>query len=62
MERDWEREGEVRGCETVCMCLWVCECGCVCTCVDAGEEEQSEICNALLNEVVYCYNVSCIAL
>ena len=48
------------------MRLCVCVCGCVsvrvCTCVDAGEEEQSEMCNALLNEVVYCYNVSCIAL
>ena len=31
-------------------------------CVDAGEGEgQSEICNALLNYIVYC-NVSCIAL
>ena len=23
MERDWEREGEARGCEIVCMCVWV---------------------------------------
>ena len=42
VETDWEREGETRGCEIVCMC--------VCGCGDAGEEEgQSEICNALLN-------------
>ena len=23
VERDWEREGEARGCEIVCMCVWV---------------------------------------
>ena len=34
-----------------------------CACVDAGwGEGQSEICNVLLNQVVYCCNVSCIAL
>ena len=32
VERDWEREGEARGCEIVCMCVGVH----VCTCVDAG--------------------------
>ena len=24
MERDWEREREVRGCEIVCICVGVC--------------------------------------
>ena len=52
------RDGEVRGCEIVG--VWVCVCvggG------DAGEGEgKSEICNALLNEVVYCCHVSCIVL
>ena len=32
-----------------------------CACVDAGRG-GSEICNVLLNQVVYCCNVSCIAL
>ena len=32
VERDWEREGEARGCEIVCMCVGVH----VGTCVDAG--------------------------
>ena len=37
-----------------CVCVHVCGC--------RGGEGQSEICNALLNQVVYCCNVSCIAL
>ena len=46
------------------LCVYTCVCGCVRTCVDAGEKEvgQSEICNALLNNVVYHCNVSCKAL
>ena len=27
---DWEREGEARGCEIVCMCVCGCCRGCVC--------------------------------
>ena len=35
----------------------------VCAWLDAGKGEgHSEICNALFNQVVYCCNVSCIAL
>ena len=56
-----ERLGErgrsegLRDCVYVCMGVYVC--------VDAGEGEgQREICNALLNYVVYCCNVSCIVL
>ena len=61
-------------CVCVCTCVRVCVCECVCAraracvcvytcaCVDAGEGEgQREVCNALLNQVVY-RNVSCIAL
>ena len=38
---DWEREGEARGCEIVCMCVWggVAGGACACVCVDAVEEE-----------------------
>ena len=36
-ERDWEREGEARGCEIVFMCVWVSVGGCGWVCVwDAG--------------------------
>ena len=45
----------MRGCELVRVG--------VCACVNAGKREgYSEICNALLDKVVYCYNVSRIAL
>ena len=44
VKRDWEKEGEVRGCEIVCVG--------VCACMNAGKREgYSEICNALLNKV-----------
>ena len=60
VEREWDREGEARGAS-----LYVCA-GvrmCVCACVGCREEErQSEICNALLNQVAYCCTVSCITL
>ena len=37
VQRDWEREGEARGCEIVC--VWVREWGGACTCVygEGGE-------------------------
>ena len=52
------------------MCVCVCVCVCVCACVqcvytsayvESGKKKgQDEICNALLDQAVYCCNVSCI--
>ena len=58
--RPGERGGSegLRDCVYVCWGVWVR----VCACVDAGEEGYGEICNTLLNYVMYCCNVSCIVL
>ena len=54
------RLGESGGSDGFRDCVFGYACVRVCGC--RGGEGQSEICNALLNQVVYYCNVSCIAL
>ena len=48
----WGRLGEIEGSDGVArLCVWM-----------WGREGYSEMCNALSNQVVFCWNVSCTAL
>ena len=49
VERDWEREGEARGCEIVCRWVWV---GVRVGCRGWGVGGDSEKCNASLGCVL----------
>ena len=51
--------GRVCACVCVCLCVHMC---CVCKSLARVHAGESELCSALLNYFVYCYNISCIVL